>query len=60
MAGDVQQQSASAQGLSSQGSELVDGVAAKMTEIAQVMTQASARIDALSSTVRIRVILLML
>ncbi|MEY4750097.1 MAG: hypothetical protein RIQ60_2311 [Pseudomonadota bacterium] len=48
VAGDVQTQTRSAQGLSSQGGELVDGVAAKMGEIAQVMAQASARIDALS------------
>jgi methyl-accepting chemotaxis protein len=52
VADDVQSQSRTAQGLSSQGGTLVDGVAAKMADIASVMAQASARINALSLQAR--------
>ncbi|MFM2067975.1 MAG: hypothetical protein RLZZ584_2884 [Pseudomonadota bacterium] len=52
VADDVQSQSRTTQGLSSQGGTLVDGVAARMADIAAVMAQASARIDALSLQAR--------
>jgi methyl-accepting chemotaxis protein len=52
VAQDVQAQSRAAQGWSSQGGELVDGVARKMADISGVMAQASARIDTLSMQAR--------
>ncbi|MBK6851805.1 MAG: hypothetical protein IPG93_09365 [Burkholderiales bacterium] len=52
VAQDVQAQSRAAQGWSSQGGELVDGVARKMADISNVMAQASTRIDTLSAQAR--------